>query len=75
MNEATVFIVDDNPNNLALLAGILREAGYQVRAANDGVQALVAIGARARPRHAGHSDARDRWLRGLPATESRPGHT
>jgi DNA-binding response OmpR family regulator len=46
LNEATVFIVDDNPNNLALLAGILREAGYQVRAANDGVQALAAIAAR-----------------------------
>jgi DNA-binding response OmpR family regulator len=41
-----IFIVDDNPGNLALLAGILREAGYGVRAANDGHQALAAIGAR-----------------------------
>jgi CheY-like chemotaxis protein len=41
-----IFIVDDNPGNLALLAGILREAGYRVRAANDGPQALAAVAAR-----------------------------
>jgi eukaryotic-like serine/threonine-protein kinase len=41
-----IFIVDDNPGNLALLAGILREAGYGVRAANDGPQALAAVAAR-----------------------------
>ncbi len=35
-----VFLVDDNPNNLTLLAGILRAAGYRVRAANAGKRAL-----------------------------------
>jgi CheY-like chemotaxis protein len=44
LSEATIFIVDDNPNNLTLLANILRAAGYQVRAANAGDQALTAIG-------------------------------
>src|SRR6185503_9103275 len=36
MSAGRILIVDDNPNNLALLAGILEEAGYQVRAANAG---------------------------------------
>jgi serine/threonine protein kinase len=40
MSEGTIFIVDDNPNNLTLLSGILREAGYDVRAANSGRRAL-----------------------------------
>jgi DNA-binding response OmpR family regulator len=45
--SADIFIVDDNPGNLALLAGILRQAGYGVRAANDGQQAIAAVRARA----------------------------
>jgi DNA-binding response OmpR family regulator len=45
MSAGDVFIVDDNPNNLALLAGILRQAGYHVRAANDGRRALSMVGA------------------------------
>ncbi len=43
-----VFIVDDNPTNLNLLAGILRKAGYAVRMANSGRRALAAI-EKARP--------------------------
>ncbi len=38
-----VFIVDDNPNNLGLLTGILRGAGYGVRMANNGRRALAAV--------------------------------
>jgi DNA-binding response OmpR family regulator len=40
-----VFLVDDNPNNLTLLYGILRNAGYQVRAANNGRRALETVAA------------------------------
>jgi DNA-binding response OmpR family regulator len=45
MASGDVFIVDDNPNNLALLAGILRREGYHVRAANDGRRALSMVSA------------------------------
>lgn len=38
-----LFVVDDNPANLALLAGILRDAGHQVRLANSGRRALAAL--------------------------------
>lgn len=37
---ANVLIVDDTPANLRLLAGILGEAGYQVRPVRDGRMAL-----------------------------------
>jgi CheY-like chemotaxis protein len=43
MSAGEVFIVDDNPDNLGLLSGILREAGYGVRLANSGRRALQAI--------------------------------
>jgi diguanylate cyclase (GGDEF)-like protein len=43
MHNGDVFVVDDNPNNLALLAGLLRAADYKVRAANDGRRALQMI--------------------------------
>ncbi len=42
-----IFLVDDNPGNLSLLAGILRTAGYRVRAANTGKRALALIQAQA----------------------------
>lgn len=38
-----IFLVDDNPSNLSLLAGILRDAGLRVRAANTGKRALAMI--------------------------------
>ena len=38
-----VFLVDDNSSNLSLLAGILRDAGLRVRAANTGKRALAMI--------------------------------
>ncbi|HTO86357.1 MAG TPA: ECF-type sigma factor [Thermoanaerobaculia bacterium] len=38
-----IFLVDDNPGNLSLLAGILRGAGLRVRAANTGKRALAMI--------------------------------
>ena len=38
-----VFIIDDNPNNLNLLAGILRDRKYGVRMANAGKRALAAV--------------------------------
>ena len=43
MTAADVFVVDDNPNNLDLLVGILREHGYGVRMANDGRRALAVV--------------------------------
>jgi putative nucleotidyltransferase with HDIG domain len=45
--EASVVIVDDNPNNLRLLGSILEEAGYKVRPAPNGEMALRSI--RAQP--------------------------
>ncbi len=41
-SAANVLIVDDTPANLRLLAGILGEAGYQVRPVRDGRMALSA---------------------------------
>ena len=38
-----IFLVDDNPGNLSLLAGILRAAGFRVRVANTGKRALTMI--------------------------------
>ena len=43
MSAGEVFIVDDMPANLDLLASILRERGYRVRVANSGPSALAAI--------------------------------
>lgn len=46
MNQAdcgTVVIVDDNPNNLEVLEGILVHAGYKVRPALNGTLALRAM--------------------------------
>ena len=40
MNLATLLIVDDMPENLTVLGGLLRAAGYRVRAANSGPVAL-----------------------------------
>ena len=40
--KGDILIVDDNPSNLDLLAGLLREKGYKVRPANGGVRALRA---------------------------------
>jgi DNA-binding response OmpR family regulator len=45
MSKGDIFLVDDNPNNLTLLYGILRNAGYQVRAANNGRRALDTVSA------------------------------
>ncbi|HQZ16791.1 MAG TPA: diguanylate cyclase [Vicinamibacteria bacterium] len=42
-----ILVVDDNPNNLAVLVGLLRSSGYQARVANSGRGALGAIHARA----------------------------
>lgn len=42
----SVLIVDDNPDNLGVLEGILSAEGYDVRAALSGEIALRAIGAR-----------------------------
>lgn len=38
-----VFVVDDNPDNLTLLVGILRRQGYRVRVADSGRRALEMI--------------------------------
>ena len=46
MNRGDILIVDDHPNNLTLLAGILQEAGFGVRAANSGPRALSVAAAR-----------------------------
>ncbi len=46
MNQSNIFLIDDNPANLDLLAGILRERGYAVRMAPNGKLGLNAIRAR-----------------------------
>ena len=43
MSKGDIFIVDDNPNNLNLLYGILKTAGYQVRVASNGRRAVDTI--------------------------------
>jgi CheY-like chemotaxis protein len=43
VSAGALFIVDDNPHNLGLLAGILREAGYEVRSAQSARRALPAL--------------------------------
>jgi len=43
--SATIFVVDDVPANVALLAKLLRDAGYVVRVATSGARALAAIAA------------------------------
>ena len=42
-HKATVLIIDDTPENLRLLHGILAEEGYEVRAFSEGAFALEAI--------------------------------
>ncbi|MCS6884229.1 MAG: hybrid sensor histidine kinase/response regulator [Acidobacteriota bacterium] len=46
MSLGSIFLIDDNPSNLDLLAGILRERGYTVRMAPNGKLGLNAIKAR-----------------------------
>lgn len=41
--SACVLIVDDTPDNLRLLSGILEERGYDVRPAASGTRALAAV--------------------------------
>ena len=41
--KRSILLVDDNPNNLKLLAEILTENGFQVRASNSGRYALKSI--------------------------------
>src|SRR5262245_1462697 len=43
MSEASVYLVDDNPHNLSLLASILRGAGYSVRMSTGGGRALASM--------------------------------
>src|SRR5207247_5519228 len=43
MVAVTVFVIDDNPDNLSLLASILRERRYQIRMTTTGRWALEAI--------------------------------
>ena len=38
--QATILIVDDVPDNLAVLGELLRQSGYQVKVANSGRAAL-----------------------------------
>ena len=43
MTEATILVVDDEPNQRALLADFLRDEGYQVTEAGDGTAALARV--------------------------------
>lgn len=43
MNRPSIVIIDDTPENLKVLSGILREKGYEVRPVTSGRQALQAI--------------------------------
>ncbi len=48
-DAATLLIVDDMPENLAVLGQLLRDAGYRVRAANSGRMALQYVFQAPRP--------------------------
>src|SRR5258706_157436 len=41
MRDAEILVVDDSPTLVTLLGGVLRGAGYDVRAATDGARALA----------------------------------
>jgi len=43
METSFILIVDDTPKNIQVLGTILKEAGYQIKAATDGKQALAAV--------------------------------
>ena len=43
MDNHSIVIVDDKPENIRLLAGILSEKGYRIRPATNGQQALTTI--------------------------------
>ena len=47
--EGTLLIVDDVPENLSVLGGLLRGIGYRVKAANSGRAALRYAGQEPRP--------------------------
>jgi CheY-like chemotaxis protein len=77
--DKTVLVVDDEPNVREYLAQILRDAGFQVQTAADGVQALEMIRSRppdfisldlVMPRKSGHKLLyelrKDRQLSGIP---------
>ncbi|GAK54893.1 PAS modulated sigma54 specific transcriptional regulator, Fis family [Candidatus Vecturithrix granuli] len=42
-DTTSILIVDDTPDNLRLLAGILEEQGYDIRPASSGSRALAAV--------------------------------
>jgi CheY-like chemotaxis protein len=44
---SVALIADDNPDNLAVLSGMLEHLGYRVRVARDGAQALASARASA----------------------------
>ncbi|WP_345769616.1 hypothetical protein [Azospirillum brasilense] len=57
--KATILIVDDAPDNLKLLSGLLKDS-YKVKVANNGRKALeIAAASPARPDPAGRGDAGD----------------
>ena len=73
--QATILVVDDLPQNVRLLEAILAPRGYRVAAANSGREALEHAGRGAgRPRAAGHPDARDGRVRGVPGAARRAVH-
>ncbi|MBZ0316505.1 MAG: response regulator [Anaerolineae bacterium] len=43
MPHADIMIVDDTPENLKILVGVLKEEGYKVRAVLSGQMALTAV--------------------------------
>lgn len=43
MNPQSILIVDDNPDNLAVLEQLLNQAGYLIRAADSGKMALASL--------------------------------
>ena len=44
-NNGTILVVDDDPEALSLLVGVLEEEGYEVQAADSGKLALVSVAA------------------------------
>jgi len=43
MDNGWILIVDDAPKNIQVLGTVLKEKGYQIKAATDGKQALAAV--------------------------------
>ena len=72
LNSERIFVVDDNPNNLGVVAEYLKSAGYRVSVAPNGSVALErAAGIKPAVILLDVKNARHKRVRRLPAIEEK----